>query len=71
MEKDYVLDHDWGSYESVDRINKLLLRNEEDLKKYLYQVLTTIYNAKVEEDFTITFENGTKVKLILEIFHSP
>ena len=27
MSKDYVLDHDWGSYNSDETINKLMLRN--------------------------------------------
>ena len=34
MEKDYVLDHDWGDYNSDDTVNKLMLRNADDFMKY-------------------------------------
>lgn len=65
MKKDYILDHKWGSYER--KINKLKLRNLEDLKKYLINILPTIYIAEITQDFTFKFLNGNKYKIMLEI----
>ena len=49
MEKDYVLDHDWGSYEKDSTINKLMLRNTDDFMKYFDNEMTNNpqYNAEI------------------------
>ena len=46
MEKDYVLDHDWGYYNSDDTINKLMLRNVDDFIKYFDKEIMEKYIAE-------------------------
>ncbi len=47
MKKDYVFDHNFGSYNTDKTINKLLLRNYDDFYKYFISLLPTIFNAKI------------------------
>ena len=55
--KDYVLSHNWGSFESDQSIKKLRLRNEEDFKKYFINFALTQYRAKIEELFFLIFDD--------------
>ena len=61
--KDYILDHDWGSYEHNETINKLLLRNKQDFNKYFNKILKEIFVANISNDNKITFLDGTIYKL--------
>ena len=67
MHKDYVLDHDWGSYNSNDTVNKLLLRNEEDFFKYFDKEILNQYNAQVIDKYTFRFEDGETIQFVVEI----
>ena len=69
MEKDYVLDHDWGSYESDETINKLMLRNTDDFMKYFDNEMTTnlMYVAEIIGKYMYKFKDGTIIQFIPEI----
>ena len=55
--KDYVLSHNWGSFESDQSIKKLRLRNKEDFKKYFINFALTEYRAKIEKLFFLIFDD--------------
>ena len=69
MEKDYVLDHDWGSYEKDSTINKLMLRNTDDFMKYFDNEMTNNpqYNAEIVGNYMFKFEDGTTIQFVPEI----
>ena len=69
MEKEYVLDHDWGSYESDETINKLMLRNTDDFMKYFDNEMTTnlMYVAEIIGKYMYKFKDGTIIQFIPEI----
>ena len=69
MEKDYVLDHDWGSYASDETINKLMLRNTDDFMKYFDNEMTTnlMYVAEIIGKYMYKFKDGTIIQFIPEI----
>lgn len=69
MEKDYVLDHDWGSYESDETINKLMLRNTDDFMKYFDNEMTNnlMYVAEIIGKYMYKFKDGTIIQFIPEI----
>lgn len=55
--KDYVLSHNWGSFESDQSIKKLKLRNKEDFEKYFINFALTEYRAKIEKLFFLIFDD--------------
>ena len=69
MEKDYVLDHDWGSYDSNDTINKLMLRNTDDFMKYFDNEMTNNpqYIAEIVGKYMFKFKDGKTIQFIPEI----
>ena len=69
MSKDYVLDHDWGSYNSDETINKLMLRNTDDFMKYFDNEMTNNpqYIAEIVGKYMFKFEDGTIIQFIPEI----
>ncbi|MBQ7351722.1 MAG: hypothetical protein IJW59_02500 [Clostridia bacterium] len=69
MKKDYVLNHDWGSYNSNDTINRLMLRNTDDFMKYFdnEMVNNTQYNADIVGKYMFKFEDGAIIQFVLEI----
>lgn len=69
MEKDYVLDHDWGSYGSDETINKLMLRNTDDFMKYFDNEMTNnlMYVAEIIGKYMYKFKDGTIIQFIPEI----
>ena len=69
MEKDYVLDHDWGSYDSDDTINKLMLRNTDDFMKYFDNEFTNNpqYIAEIVGKYMFKFKDGTIIQFVPEI----
>jgi len=68
MEKDYVLDHDWGSYDSDETINKLMLRNTEDFIKYFNNEMSNPrYVAETVGQYMFKFQDGTIIQFIPEI----
>lgn len=54
-----LLNHDWGSYNSSDSINKLTLENKQDFIDYFREYILPILNIqsingnimKIEEEF--------------------
>lgn len=64
--KDYILDHNFGNYESENNIKKLKIKNKEDLCKYLLNALPNVLNARVDDDFIIKFNDGSVYALLLE-----
>ena len=66
--KDYVFNHDWGSYDSNDSINKLMLRNVDDFMKYFFMNIHIFYNAQILDKYKFKFYDGTIVEFIIEKF---
>lgn len=66
---DYIYKHNWGCYDCDNKINKLLLRNKSDFIKYIKMIIKDTFIAKISNDFTITFFNGTsyliKIKYLI------
>ena len=67
MEKDYVLDHDWGDYNSEDTINKLMLRNIDDFMKYFDKEIQNQFVATMIEKYVFKFEDGLVIRFTPEI----
>lgn len=68
MEKDYVLDHDWGCYDSENTINKLMLRNADDFMKYFDNEIGNQYIAEMIDKYILQFEDGKIMQFELEIW---
>lgn len=64
--KDYVFDHNWGSYDSDETINKLMLRNQDDFMKYFFINIHRFYNAQILDNYKFRFDDGTIVEFTLE-----
>ena len=64
--KDYVFDHNWGSYNSNNTINKLMLRNQDDFMKYFFINIHRFYNAQILGNYKFRFTNGTIVEFSIE-----
>ncbi|MBQ4558554.1 MAG: hypothetical protein IJA61_04200 [Clostridia bacterium] len=56
--KEYINNHNWGSFDSIDKIKKLTLRNFNDLKKYLEMFSQIIFEAKISKNLILDFFNG-------------
>ncbi|MBQ4558159.1 MAG: hypothetical protein IJA61_02140 [Clostridia bacterium] len=68
---DYVLNHDfgYGRVPEVLKLNKLELRNVEDLKFYVNWSIRELFSAVVDDKNIINFvEDGSKVQIIIEEF---
>ena len=66
MKNYYVLKHDFGYGKDFKDLNKLQLRNVQDLKDYLKLILLFTYNVRVEQE-TLHFPKIGKVKVNVEI----
>ncbi len=65
MKKDYVLDHNWGSYDSNKSVNKLMLRNVEDFIKYFdNEMNNSQYIAEIVDKYKFKFKDGTIIEFI-------
>ena len=67
MEKDYVLDHNWGSYNSDETINKLMLRNIDDFIKYFDNEIDNQYIAENVGKYIFKFDDGEILQFRLEV----
>ena len=56
--KDYVLNHNYGYGDDYTEINKLELRNYDDLIVYLKDILSTAFVAKLD-GFVLKFDDKT------------
>jgi len=56
--KEYINNHNWGSFDSIDKIKKLTLRKFNDLKKYLEMFSQIIFDAKISKNLILDFFNG-------------
>ena len=66
-EKEYVLDHNWGSYNTPESINKLALRNEDDALDYFKTILIPLFNMiEIDEDI-FKFEDGSVFQITLSV----
>lgn len=67
MKKDYVLDHDYGYGKEPEQIklNKLELRNIEDIRTYIKRLMDLFVGVKFDDN--IVFEDGimTNIKISL------
>lgn len=64
---DYVLNHDfgYGREPELEELIKLKLRNFEDLKVYINNIITTQFVATVKNN-TVTFRDGQKTQVFIE-----
>ena len=67
MENTYVTKHNWGSFESNATINKLRLRNEQDLKEYLNVVLPIIFETKNVGKDIVQINNSNKFEISIAL----
>lgn len=58
----YVFLHKWGSFESDETVNKLLLTNKAGFDVYIRTVLSSLFRAKFTNN-TLEFENGEVYKI--------
>lgn len=67
MENDYVLKHDfgYGRETELETLNKLELRNIDDLKVYVNDALST-FNANINDNIVEFLTDNTKTKVIIE-----
>ena len=63
MENTYVKNHKWGSFEKNATINKLELRNKEDLIAYLEMIIPIVFEIKDYTNNVIEFEDNTKYQI--------
>ncbi len=61
---EYVLKHDFGYGEDKEQINKLLLRNMQDLQIYVRDVLDNAFKAK-RVGLILQFDNRSIYKIII------
>lgn len=63
MKNTYVENHNFGSFDDSSTINKLTLRNKNDVISYINQIFPVLLDCDVMENL-ITFENKTyKIKI--------
>ena len=65
--KNYVLKHDfgYGREPELEELLKLKLRNFEDLKIYVDNIISTQFVAEVNNN-KISFRDGTKTQVFIE-----
>lgn len=66
--KDYVLKHDYGYGKEPEQeiLNKLNLRNFDDLNVYVNELINSMFVAKVDDGIIEFFTNNSKTKVIIE-----
>ncbi len=67
--KDYVLNHDFGFCKEPElvNLNKLELRNLEDIKVYVYWSIKELFKAKINKNNIIVFkEENYKTQIRFE-----
>ena len=64
--KRYVLNHDfgYGKENQKEEINKLNLRNINDLKYYIKDFISNVFDASVK-GFIVCFNDGIKAKIVI------
>lgn len=69
MGSDYVLNHDFGYEGSLEHINinKLKLRNINDLKVYIENVIPTILVANYKDGIIEFIDDSKRVELKIEL----
>lgn len=65
MKNNYVMKHDFGYGKDLKSLNKLTLRNYQDLEDYLSLILISTYTVRVENNI-IHFPKISKVKVDIE-----
>lgn len=68
MKNEYVLNHDYGYGKEPEQeeLNKLELRNIEDLKVYIKDIMKNTFNASVRKN-TLTFlDDMSKTEVVIE-----
>ena len=65
--KEYVLNHDYGYGQEEEKVelNKLNLRNIEDLKVYVDDAIQNAFVAKYQNNI-IEFKDKEKCKIVIE-----
>lgn len=66
--KDYVLKHDFGYGRDLEigNLNKLELRNIDDLEIYIAWSIRNIFSAEFDDNNLLTFENNSKIQIKIE-----
>lgn len=67
MEKNYVLDHDWGSYDTEDTVNKIMLRNIDDFIIYFDREINQLYIAEEIGKYRFEFQDDTIIEFVPEV----
>lgn len=68
MKNEHVLKHDFGYGQEEGKIKKLRLRNLEDCKVYIEELLKATFAAKIHKNTLCFFSNGEKVVVEVESF---
>lgn len=68
MKNNYVLNHDYGYGREPEQeeLNKLNLRNIDDLKVYIGDIISHMFVAKVKNNMIQFLEDQSKVEVIIE-----
>jgi len=64
--KEYVLDHDWGSYDKKNNIKQLALRNEDDALDYFKTILLPIFNMTEIDENIFQFPDNSIFEISIE-----
>ncbi|MBQ9790646.1 MAG: hypothetical protein IJW24_03525 [Clostridia bacterium] len=65
--KEYVFDHDWGSYNELKTVRKLFLRNEIDTIDYFKTIIQEVFNMNEIDDDIFEFLDGSIFKISLHM----
>lgn len=65
---DYILKHDfgYGNHDEEKEINKLTLRNMEDVDCYINQLLKTLFIAEVNKQVVKFVPENIKTKVVIK-----
>ena len=65
MKNEYINNHDfgYGREPELETLNKLLLRNIDDLKYYIFNIVIFAFYANIENDVISFFDVNYKLKI--------
>lgn len=68
MKNDYVLKHNYGYGEEIEReeLSKLELRNVVDLSVYIKDLISVIFNAKVKNNYIQFLSTNSIFEVLVE-----
>ncbi|MBR6778772.1 MAG: hypothetical protein IKM43_01280 [Clostridia bacterium] len=68
MINSYVLNHEYGYGKVPEQkvLNKLMLRNIDDLKTYIQQCVKDVFTADYKNNVVYFFDNKLKTQIIIK-----